>query len=102
MHSKALQSMEPSTFYFMIICSVTISSVLPYCYFATHLFHKMKMSSHRIYEVSWYKLEVRQQRDLNFLLKYTQQEREIKGFDFVSCSLQTFLRVHLFLLEVEQ
>lgn len=93
--------MEPFTFYFMIMCSVTISSVLLYCYFATHIVHKMKMSSHRIYEVSWYKLQLRQQRDLKFLLMYTQQEREIKGLNFVSCSLQTFLLVQHFLFIVE-
>lgn len=41
----------------------------------------------------WYELSVKQQYDVKLLILHAQQKREIRGFDYIVCSLGTFLRV---------
>lgn len=53
-----------------------------------------------IYNSLWYKLNVKDQKSINFLIMYAQTERNIKGFNFIECSLGTLLRVGIVLVLV--
>lgn len=79
--------------YYCLVGILFISSVLPYCYGATHILCILANNSARVYNSAWYKLSVQEQRSVSFLIQYSQQERQIKGFGFVPCSMNAFLRV---------
>lgn len=70
-----------------------IGALLPYCYFGTSIVHKFKESSQRAYDSLWYNMPLKYQMELKFLLHYTQTERHIKAYNFIECSLGTFLYV---------
>lgn len=86
--------MDPLALYYVLVCTVTIPTVLPYCYFATQITFELRINSEQIYHSLWYKLPVKQQYDMQFLLQYSQFERKIMGFNFVECSMPSFLKVN--------
>lgn len=85
--------MNPEAIYYLIIYAMVASSVLIYCLFATMTITSIAKNSERVYFSLWYKLPTKHQFDLKFLILFTQQEREIRGFNFIQCSTDTFLRV---------
>lgn len=91
---QSLQNLNPAIMYYCIVGILFISSVLPYCYGATQILIILSNNSARVYNSSWYRLPVSEQRSVSFLIKYTQKEREIKGFGFVPCSMSAFLKVN--------
>lgn len=95
---QALRKFEPVFIYYLMVSLMTVSSVLPYCYNATNTLDTLEENLDRINSSVWYKLDARDQLDLKFLISYAQQNREITGFNFVVCSIQTFLKVKIKLI----
>lgn len=85
---------------FSLIALIIVAAILPYCYFGTKLMWTFSKCSQRVYDCSWYKLPVKQQADLHFLLLYTQRPRCIKAYGLVECSLNVFLAVCIKAMEV--
>lgn len=90
---KSLQHLSPAVAYYTLLACLLISSVAPYCYRATITMFILKQNSEIVYQSLWYKLTVKQQKSIQFLILFAQKEYEIKGFNFVECSLYTLLRI---------
>lgn len=89
-----MRNLNPVFVYYILVSLLTISSVLPYCYNATNTIIALEENLDRIYNSMWYKLSIHQQLNVKILIFYAQQNRQITGFRFVVCSIQTFLKVN--------
>lgn len=88
--NQASKHSNPDGFYYVLIC-LFVSTMLIYCSHATHTVRSMEMNAEGVYDSLWYKLPQKQQADVHLLLLYAQQEREIRGYGYVHCSMQMFL-----------
>lgn len=72
---------------------VGVVSILPYCYYASRITVRMQQLSNVIFDSCWYKLPVRLQRNIQFMIKFAQVTRKVDGYILFSCDLECFVKV---------
>lgn len=73
---------------------LAISSILPYCYYASRMSYTINMNADHAYQSNWYLFTIDQQRSLQMILAHSQIKRNFTGYDIIDCSLEVFLMVY--------
>lgn len=76
---------------------LALSSILPYCYYASRISFAISLNAYHAYQSNWYLFTIEQQRSLQMILAYSQIKRNFTGYDIIDCSLEVFLMVFFFM-----
>lgn len=79
--------------YYVMVSIAATMSILPFCYGASYTVESLENCSNRVYNSLWYNLTTKQQYYIKFLLFYSQQKYEVKGYISIPLSIEIFSRV---------
>lgn len=72
------------------------------CYYASEMTWNFKLFAWETYKSAWYTFPIAEQRIIDQMLMFGQQEVQFTGFNIVDCSVQTFASVCFFFLPLKR
>ena len=91
--NQGISQFDLNFFNSLFAAVVCVSASLPFCYLSTSASENLKSVDKFVYNSLWYTFPAAYQRYITLLLVPSVHVRELSGYGFINCSLETFKKV---------